>query len=103
MRIAITGATGFLGRYLVRHLAQTGHDLRCWFRPESDRSGFETVAHRIEWSPGQLGDADATNTLVQDVDAVVHAALHWEGAGFRASGQQDLLGFLERNLLGSLR
>ena len=38
MRIAITGATGFLGRYLVQRLAKEGHQLRCWFRPDSDRS-----------------------------------------------------------------
>jgi nucleoside-diphosphate-sugar epimerase len=41
MRIAITGATGFLGRYLVAHFAAAGHACRCWYRPESDRGGFE--------------------------------------------------------------
>jgi nucleoside-diphosphate-sugar epimerase len=103
MRIAITGATGFLGRYLVRRLINGGHQLRCWFRPESDRSGFDTVGNAIEWLPGRLGDPSAANALVQGVDAVVHAALEWQGTGFRASGQDDFLGFLEANLMGSLR
>ena len=40
MLIAVTGATGFLGRYLVRRLASAGHRLRCWYRPSSDRSGL---------------------------------------------------------------
>jgi nucleoside-diphosphate-sugar epimerase len=40
MRIAITGAIGFLGRYLVRQLAEAGHQFRCWYRPDSDRGGF---------------------------------------------------------------
>src|SRR5437870_2622303 len=44
MRIAITGATGFLGRYLVRHLAGAGHRLRCWHRAGSDLGGFGEVA-----------------------------------------------------------
>ena len=56
MRIAITGATGFLGRYLVRQLAEAGCQLRCWRRPCSDRGGFETQADAIEWLPGSLGD-----------------------------------------------
>jgi nucleoside-diphosphate-sugar epimerase len=103
MRIAITGATGFLGRYLVQRLASGGHRLRCWFRPESDRSGFDAVGNAIEWLPGQLGDTSATNALIQGVDAVVHAALEWQGTGFRASGHDDFLGFLEANLMGSLR
>ena len=104
MRIAITGATGFVGRYLVRHLAQAGHKLRCWYRPSSDRGGFEDAADAIEWQPGNLVDRQAPAALVRGVDAVVHAALQWQRRGsFRASGQDDLEDFLKANFLGSLR
>jgi nucleoside-diphosphate-sugar epimerase len=104
MRIAITGATGFLGRYLVRHLVQAGHQLRCWYRPHSDRSGFEGAAGALEWQPGNLIDHEAPAALVRGVDAVVHAALQWQRHGsFRASGQDDLEDFLRANFLGSLR
>jgi nucleoside-diphosphate-sugar epimerase len=96
MLIAITGATGFLGRYLVRHLAQAGHRLRCWYRPQSDRAGFEPLASSIDWLPGALGDRTATAVLVQGVDAVVHAALQWPRSG-------DLDAFLQVNLMGSLQ
>src|SRR5262249_4730830 len=104
MRIAITGATGFLGRYLVRHLARAGHQLRCWYRPSSDRGGFDEVAGAIEWQPGSLVDHEAPAALVHGVDAVVHAALQWQDRGsFRASGDDDLLAFLEANFIGSIR
>src|SRR3954452_16830520 len=79
MRVAITGATGFLGRYLVRHLAGAGHQLRCWHRPDSDRTGFAEVEGALEWLPGDLGDHAATDELVRAADAVVHAAVQWEG------------------------
>jgi nucleoside-diphosphate-sugar epimerase len=102
MLIAVTGATGFLGRYLVRHLTGAGHRLRCWYRPTSDRDGLEGTA--VEWLPGRLGDDGATRALVQGVDAVVHSALDWERVGGRRAGWQgDPLAFLEANLMGSLR
>jgi nucleoside-diphosphate-sugar epimerase len=104
MRIALTGATGFLGRYLVRHLAAQGHGLRCWYRPASDRGGFGPAADAVEWLPGGLNDRTATQALLRGADAVVHSALSWQReGGFRASGQDDLEEFLELNLMGSLR
>jgi nucleoside-diphosphate-sugar epimerase len=104
MRIAVTGATGFLGRYLVRHLAGAGHRLRCWYRPSSDRSGFEDIGAAIEWLPGALGDEDAVRALVRDADAVVHAAVQWEGPRNRGRGSHgDPNVFLGVNLTGSLQ
>jgi nucleoside-diphosphate-sugar epimerase len=104
MHIAITGATGFLGRYLVRHLADAGHHLRCWYRPGSDRSGFVNQAGAIEWVPGSLGDEAATRELVRGADAVVHAAVQWEGPRNRGRGSHGAAGvFFGINLTGSLQ
>ena len=104
MRIAITGATGFLGRSLVRHLATAGHHLRCWYRPGSDRSGFEEPAHAIEWLPGSLGDEAAAAALIGGADAVVHAAVQWEGPRNRGRGRHGAPGaFFGVNLTGSLQ
>jgi nucleoside-diphosphate-sugar epimerase len=104
MQIAITGATGFLGRYLVRHLVAAGHQLRCWHRPASDRTGFDGLAGAVEWLPGGLGDEAATTALVRGVEAVVHAAVEWEGPRNRGRGSHGDPGvFAGINLTGSLR
>ena len=104
MLIAVTGATGFLGRYIVRQLASAGHRLRCWYRPSSDRGGLENLAPQIEWLSGSLGDRNATRELVADADAVVHSALQWDRSGGSRSGHEaDLIAFLEANLMGTLR
>jgi nucleoside-diphosphate-sugar epimerase len=104
MLIAVTGGTGFLGRYLIWRLGQADHRLRCWHRPGSDRSGFESLSQRIEWMPGDLSDPKAVTTLVRGVDAVVHSALQWERRnGSRSPAQDGLEAFLEANLMGSLR
>jgi nucleoside-diphosphate-sugar epimerase len=57
MLIGVTGAAGFLGRYIVGRLATTGHHCRCWRRPESDCGGLENVADRVEWREGSVGAA----------------------------------------------
>jgi nucleoside-diphosphate-sugar epimerase len=104
MRIAVTGATGFLGRYLVGELAGAGHQLRCWYRPTSDRTGLERHAAAIEWLPGQLAEPAATHALVAGMDAVVHAAVEWAGPRNRGAGSHGAADvFLGVNLTGSLQ
>jgi nucleoside-diphosphate-sugar epimerase len=102
MRIALTGATGFVGRYIARHLAQQGNRLRCWYRPTSDRGGFESCAGSLEWVQGELGDTESAQSLVAGCDAVVHAALDHPGGGFRG-GEGDLVTFVDKNVLGTIR
>ncbi len=102
MQVAVTGATGFLGRYIVQRLLDTGHRCRCWHRPESDLGGFHPPRGSLTWIPGSLGDPKATTDLVEGVDAVVHAALDHPGGGFRG-GEGDLPTFLDHNVLGSIR
>jgi len=102
MQIAVTGATGFLGRYIVSRLASQGHTCRCWYRPKSDRGGFEDVGQRIEWVPGELGEGKTAADLVGGCDAVVHAALYHPGGSFRGS-EGDVVEFVERNVVGSIR
>jgi nucleoside-diphosphate-sugar epimerase len=104
MLIAVTGATGFLGRYIVRQLVGNGHKVRCWHRSGSDRSGFESTAGVIEWLPGQLGDPGAASQLVSGADALVHAAVQWEGPRNRGRGSHgDSNVFFGVNLTGSLQ
>jgi nucleoside-diphosphate-sugar epimerase len=102
MIIAVTGATGFLGRYIVRHLVQSGHRCRCWRRPESDIGGFEGCEISLEWVPGDLADDRSMTPLVCGADAIVHAALYRPGSGWRGA-EGDLPTFVERNVLGTIR
>jgi nucleoside-diphosphate-sugar epimerase len=103
MLIAVTGATGFLGRYIVNRLLAAGHRCRCWNRYHSDLGGFQTPgAGALTWIPGDLGDAEATHDLVRGADAVVHAALDHPGGGFRG-GEGDLIEFVDHNVTGSIR
>lgn len=103
MNIALTGATGFLGRYIAAHFASKGHRLRCWYRPGSDVSGFDGVTASIDWVTGSLEAPKGFGDFVCGTDAVIHAALFRPGGrGFRAAGQEAFDEFIRVNLLGSL-
>lgn len=101
MKIALTGATGFIGRHIARQLSEQGHSLRCWHRSTSDRQGFSEIAD-LEWVEGELGDSNSTRQLIQGCDAVVHGALFRPGAGFRGA-EGDIVEFTEKNILGTLK
>lgn len=101
MNIALTGATGFIGHYIARHLVEQGHSLRCWYRPTSERGGFQSISENLDWVEGDLGSAESCRRLVSGCDAVVHAALYHPGGGFQG-GEGSIGKFIEKNVLGTI-
>ncbi len=69
---AITGATGFVGRYIVSALAARGWSVRILARRPPDHP---QLAHlKLEAVFGDLSDRSALRELVDGADAVIHAA-----------------------------
>lgn len=101
MNIALTGATGFVGRYQLAQLLDQGHHCRCWYRPASDRTAMPED-DRVEWISGTLGDVDSCHRLLDGCQAVVHTALQRSGVEFRG-GEGDVVQFAQQNLLGTLQ
>ncbi|MGB0714667.1 MAG: NAD-dependent epimerase/dehydratase family protein [Phycisphaerae bacterium] len=101
MQVALTGGTGFLGRYILTHLLEEGGRCRAWHRASSDRTGLTAIPDLI-WVPGDLTDPASMASLVDGCDAVVHAAFDRPGAGFRGA-EGDVPTFVERNVVGTLR
>ena len=102
MQVAITGATGFLGRYIVRKMHAVGNSCRCWFRSESNCYEPETANSVLEWTPGELGNADACEDLLQGCDVVVHSGLHRSSESFQAD-EPDVADFVQRNVVGTIQ
>ncbi len=68
MKLALTGATGFVGGRLLGCAVDAGHDVRALTRrPMKPR-------HGVTWILGALDQTDTLAELVEGADAVVHVA-----------------------------
>ena len=71
-RIAITGASGFLGLHLVKTLCTQGSDVCALMRRPPLHPHWQDITPQIV--PGDLNDTSALARLVDGADAVIHAA-----------------------------
>ena len=84
MRILITGATGFLGSYVLKRLLAAGqHDVAILVRPESDTWRISVLVDQVERIPFGLNDLKLARGHVFDFrpDVVIHLA--WSGVANR--------------------
>ena len=72
MKAFVTGGTGFTGADTVRLFLRSGYEVRCLYRPESDRSVLPQP--EIEWALGDLSDSRALSASMRGTDALVSVA-----------------------------
>jgi nucleoside-diphosphate-sugar epimerase len=72
MRVAVTGATGFVGSHVIRRLTASGHQVRILARRMPITA--LTPEKPLEVVLGDLDDQTALHRLVGGVDAVIHVA-----------------------------
>ena len=71
-RAFVTGATGFIGRYMVRRLLEEGVPVRAFVR-SPERLDRDVVRH-IEVTTGDLRDGTGFETATRGVHTVLHLA-----------------------------
>ncbi len=72
MRVLVTGATGFVGSWVVHELAARGHAVRALVRPTSSLANLEGLP--LERAQGDVTDLPSVERALQGCDAVVHGA-----------------------------
>ena len=118
MRVFLTGATGFLGEYLLQELLQRGHSVWCLYRQPAKRwdtvrflsgSGLPRQSADLHWVQGDLMEvADrwpewtAASPGLSDVDTLLHCAasmqLHLDSRGEPLRTNAGSAGVLQRVL-----
>ncbi|HYE96025.1 MAG TPA: NAD(P)H-binding protein [Rubricoccaceae bacterium] len=72
MLVFVTGATGFVGTYVVRALLDRGHTVRALVRPGSEAKLDARGDDRVEVARGDVADAASLTGDINGCDAVVH-------------------------------
>ena len=72
MKTLITGATGFIGSAVLRHLLAAGHDVRALIRPKSDRRNITGLPVEIVY--GDLTDRKSLDQGMKGCSTLFHVA-----------------------------
>ena len=72
MKVFVTGGTGFTGSYVLPLFLKNGYEVRCLYRPTSDRSILSQP--EIEWVLGDVSNPQALSASMRGMDALVNIA-----------------------------
>ena len=72
MKVLVTGATGFLGEWLVQKLIEGGHDVRAFARASSRTETVERLGATVV--RGGFSDPASLDRAMDGMRAVIHAA-----------------------------
>lgn len=70
--IAITGATGFVGRHIVRQLLSRGHTVRCLVRSAEKAHAVLPADRRVQLVVGEVLDRSSPAEVLKGADACIH-------------------------------
>jgi nucleoside-diphosphate-sugar epimerase len=74
MIILVTGASGFLGSHICRHLLAEGHKVIALIRENSSKERLKDIEQHLEFRYADLLDLPALNEAFEGCEKVVHCA-----------------------------
>ena len=73
--VLVTGGTGFLGAYIIKHLVEKGYTVRA-IRRSNKLPAFipNEILDKVEWVEGDVLDIVSLEEAMERIDTVIHAA-----------------------------
>ena len=87
MRVFLTGATGFIGSYLVPELIGAGHHVVGLSRSEAGAEALTRAGAEV--LRGDVNDLDRLRVAAGGADGVIHAAFNHDFANLAEHSEQD--------------
>ncbi len=103
MKIAVTGATGLVGRFVIAELLASNHEVCALTRSTKVLEGFDISTESIRWHKGEMKDERVLAGLCEGCDALVHAAFSHVPGRFRGGEGRKPTQFWEQNFGGTVR
>lgn len=72
LKIALTGASGFIGSHLAESIVARGHELTCLLRKTSSTRYLQNISYKSIY--GDVVDFDSLPALLEGQDVLIHAA-----------------------------
>ena len=74
-KLLVTGGTGVLGAYIIKHLVEKGYAVRAIRRRQQLPAFIPAhVFDKVEWVPGDVLDPSSLEDAMQGMEAVIHSA-----------------------------
>ena len=87
MRVFMTGATGFVGSYLVPELINAGHQVVGLSRSEAGAEALIRAGASVVH--GDVNNLDHLRTLAEAADGVIHAAFNHDFSNLKQNSEDD--------------
>lgn len=72
--VFITGGTGLVGSYIIRHLLGKNYQIKALKRQNSNFEFIQDIAEKVQWIDGDILDVGFLEEATKKVDYIIHAA-----------------------------
>jgi nucleoside-diphosphate-sugar epimerase len=87
MQVFATGATGFVGSFVVRELISTGHEVVGLSRSDAGAEELDRVGAKV--FRGDVNDLDGLRDIAEAADGIVHTAFNHDPSDLKQHSEND--------------